>query len=106
MKRDMTYYKYCDIYMLLQRFTGEDLEGLLQRARSMDMEKEFLYAMYSVESLFELSKLLLYEGLYPNYDFTEVIAPAEKRKYGYTQKDVKKRFFSKDRISLLEVREP
>ena len=32
----------------------------------------------------------------------EVIAPTEKKMYRYTEHDVKKRFFTKDRMTLLE----
>ena len=33
-----------------------------------------------------------------------MIAPAERKKYVYTEKDITKRFFSPDRINLLKER--
>lgn len=104
MKRDMTLYKYCDIYGLLMDFKREDFDLLFDRVKNMQMEKEFLYCMDSVESLFGLSCSVPFEGLYlyKNYDLAEVIAPTEKKVYRYVERNVKKRFFTKDRMSLLE----
>ena len=47
---------------------------------------------------------MLFEDLYlyKNYDLSEVIAPTEKKVYRYVERNVKKRFFSKDRMSLLK----
>lgn len=104
MKRDMTLYKYCDIYGLLMDFGREDFDRLFDRVKNAQMEKEFLYCMESVESLFGFSCLVLFEDLYllQHYDLSEVIAPTEKKVYRYVERDVKKRFFTKDRMTLLE----
>lgn len=104
MKRDMTLYKYCDIYGLLTDFQKEDYAKLLDRVKTAQMEQEFLYCMDSIESLFGFSCLASYEDLHlhKSFDLAEVIAPTEKKLYHYTERDVKKRFFVRDRMSLLE----
>ena len=104
MKRDMTLYKYCDIYGLLADFQREDFYQLFDRVKSAQMEKEFLYCMDSIESLFGSSCLVFFEDLYlfKNVDLAEVVAPLEKKLYRYIERDIKKRFFTKNRISLLK----
>jgi hypothetical protein len=104
MKRDMTLYKYCDIYALFCDFTKEEFNQLFKRVQTTQMEKEFLYCLDSIESLFGFSCNMLFEELYlhTDFDLAEVIAPTEKKLYRYIEQDVKKRFFTKDRMSLLE----
>lgn len=105
MKRDMTLYKYCDIYGLLGDLTEEDLLSLKVRARELHMERELLYCVDGVTSLLGFSCPLLSVGLHTGdeIDFAQVISPEEKKTYRYTEKDVRKRFFAKDRTLLLEV---
>ncbi len=104
MKRDMTFYKFCDIYGLMQDFKNEDFCTLFDRIRITRTEKEFLYCMDGLEKFFNFVCLPLFKDfyMYKDFDITEVIAPTEKKLYRYTEKDIKKRFFAKDRMSLLK----
>ena len=105
MKRDMTLYKYCDIYALLFDLGKDTLKALLERSQEMQMENIFRYCMDSVERLFGRSFCDTFEEQQasPAFDLDKVIAPGEKKTYRYVEKDVRKRFFSKNRMALLEV---
>lgn len=103
MQRDMTFYKYCDIYALLQDFNVVDLDALILNATDLSMQKEVLYCFKSIQSFFGLLNSTNYRLLLEeNYKLDEVIAPTEKKVYRYSETDPKKRFFAKDRVALLE----
>lgn len=103
MKRDMTFYKYSDIYMLINEMSDEDQDKLILAARDNGLEKELAYCINSVNGFFELPecKLLEYVTKRQNDDLNYVIAPTEKKLYCYCDNDVVKRFFAKDRMKLL-----
>ncbi len=102
MKRDMTFYKFCDIYGLLQDFSADDLDTLLSKAVEMSVQKEVLYCLSGIKAFFGLSDCENYEKLMKEkIELNDVIAPTEKKMYRYTEKDIKKRFFTKDRATLL-----
>ncbi len=104
MKRDMTFYKYCDIFGQLSELNENDCSVFMLRAEKANMRTEVAYCCRSVEALFNVS-------LHISFDLTEeeahaidcVISPAENKLYRYTEADPKKRFFAKDRMALLEV---
>ena len=62
MKRDMTFYKYSDIYMLISEMSDDEQEKLIIAAKESNLEKELAYCINSINSLFKLSdgKLLRY----------------------------------------------
>ena len=103
MKRDMTFYKYSDIYMLISEMSDEAQEKLLVSANNRGLEKELAYCINSINSFFKMpdSKLAEYVNKRQNDDLNYVIAPTEKKLYRYNENDVVKRFFAKDRMKLL-----
>ena len=58
MKRDMTLYKYCDIYLLLNKFSEEETQMLVKRIQEMKMEK-FVAARRSGRIVFWGLKIII-----------------------------------------------
>ena len=104
MKRDMTFYKYCDIYALLTEFTRDDLGRLYERATELHVEYELGYCLDSIKCLFgdRISEVNVKYGIENDFDYTEIIAPAEKKIYHYTDTNAMNRFFHKNRLALLK----
>ena len=104
MKRDMTFYKYTDIYMLTSEMNDEEQSSLIITAKESGLEKELAYCLNSINSFFDMpaGKLMNYIEERHNDDLNCVIAPTENKLYCYTEKDISKRFFTKDRTKLLE----
>ncbi len=101
MKRDMTFYKYCDIYALLYDMTDEEVEALYERAIENGMESELDYCIKSINDFFETEYKMLTDGT----TLCDVVSPADKKLYRYREENAVKRFFASDRIRLLsEVR--
>ncbi len=103
MKRDMTFYKYADIYMLISEKSDEEQDKLIFAANDNGLEKELAYCINSINVFFEMSDSKLAEHVRKrrNDDLNYVIAPIEKKQYCYSENDVIKRFFAKDRVRLL-----
>lgn len=107
MKRDMTLYKYADIYMLLDNMSEVDVSDLFVRARELELEKICAFAVLQTSELFE-SKSFTAEKTAGNIlqsdpDFLHrVISPVEKKIYIYKTKDITERFFMNDRAADLE----
>lgn len=106
MKRDMTMYKYCDIYTLLEDMTKHQVKSLFCRAEELNMEKICAFAILQTSELFDIKNRLAIdlskEQLKNNSDFLHtVISPREKKLYVYKEKDIFKRFFSDNRTNLL-----
>ena len=105
MKRDMSLYKYCDIYLLLSKMSDVNIDDIFERAADMGMEKMCAYAILQADAFFPMNRyavsmaenILLSE---PSFLHT-VYSPSDKKIYIYTQTDVFKRFFNKDRTKLL-----
>ena len=102
MGRDMTFYKYCDIYMLLDEMWEEDVEKLFARAKELGMEEICGYAIAETAGLFDISDgWALQETrkvLEKDPDLVlRVVSPEDKKIYIYQTKDVNKRFFMGDR---------
>ncbi len=103
-KRDMTFYKYADIYMLISEMDEKGQTNLILAAKEHCLEKELTYCLNSINTFFDIDAktLIGYLSERKNSDLNEVIAPAEKKLYYYTENDVLKRFFAKDRMKLLK----
>lgn len=104
--RDMTAYKYADIYLLLSGTDREQTENLFERARELGTEKICAFAVINTLRLFKLDNYYAVaaakEILKNDPEFIHtVISPKDKKKYIYTEKDIVKRFFAKNRKSLL-----
>lgn len=107
MMRDMTLYKYCDIYMLLNDATNEQIDFKFNRAKELGMEKTCAFAVL------QMSKLFYFDNSYavsvaedilssePEFIHT-IISPKEKKEYVFSEKDISERFFADNRRFLLE----
>jgi len=107
MRRDMTLYKYGDIYMLLNNATKEKIDFLFKRAGELGMEKICAFAV------FQMSKLFKFKNAYatsiaesvldsdPEFVHT-IVSPREKKNYIYAEKDITERFFADYRKALLK----
>ena len=106
MKRDMTLYKYVDIYYLLSKRDMTDAEKLIKRAVALGLQDACYYAFTSVCELFSDKKSgSLRDKIAPFSDcgaILKVISPSDKKLFYYKEANVKKRFFARNRIDLLE----
>ena len=107
MKRDMSLYKYCDIYYLMDRMTSGMADEVAECARKYGMEKECYASLIQTKDLFGESNPI-YDMLLDKLNISDpnfidlVIAPMEGKVYKYTEKNTIKRLFSKDRCKLLK----
>lgn len=107
MKRDMTLYKYGDIYMLLNHLSKEETESLFRRAKMMETENICAFAVLQTAELFifentyaiDMAKKTLH--CVPDFLHT-VISPKDHKRYLFQEKDIEVRFFSDDRRNLLK----
>ena len=103
MKRDMTFYKYCDIYALLYDYSTKDAERLIERAEKCGAKTELLYCLKSIYFFFKIKQPALRKYLRKNpEELDEVIAPSENKRYRYKITNPAVRFFKQDRMALLE----
>lgn len=106
MKRDMTLYKYCDIYMLLLDMSRDEVKRIFARARGFGMEKICAFAILHATALFNMvngyainfAKSLLDDT--PEFIHT-IVSPKDKKLFVYTEKNISKRFFAESRKDLL-----
>lgn len=107
MMRDMTLYKYCDIYMIIEDAPMEYVDFFFKRATEFRMDKICAFAVLQMSELFDIQNTYAVEiaqGILKNEpDFIhKVISPKEKKEYVYTEKDIANRFFSECRKTLLQ----
>lgn len=107
MNRDMTLYKYADIYMLLDEMTEADIAELFARANDFELEKVCAFAILQTLALFDVkhdtAKNISKQILEDDPDFLQrVISPSEKKIYVYKTNDIAERFFMNDRAADLE----
>ncbi len=106
MKRDMTLYKYCDIYLLLESFNSNDIENLFSYAKEYELQDICGSAIIWTSELFklknnyalQLARKSLTDASIPNI----VISPSENKQYIYTVNNAKERFFCDNRKDLLK----
>ncbi len=107
MMRDMTVYKYCDIYMLLNDARKEHIDFLFNRAKELGMEKICAFAVLQISELFNFKNTYAVEvaenilSSAPEFIHT-VISPKEKKEYVFSEKNILERFFADNRKLLLE----
>ena len=107
MARDMTLYKYADIYLLLHSAQVEDIESIFKRAKELGMEKICAFAVIQTSKLFNncneyarnVAESILKDD--PLFIHT-VVAPKEKKEYVFLEKDIQERFFMNNRKLILE----
>ena len=104
MKRDMTFYKFCDIYMLLSGLSDNAAKTIVSFADENQLARELAYAVNAVQEFFGVSNPVFDEFMetMSRDSLTRVVAPAEKKIYQYREPSVVLRFFAKDRMRLLE----
>ncbi len=106
MKRDMTLYKYCDIYLLLSEMQPKELENIFTRAKKLSLEKICAFAVMETAAMFEVDKnieLIAKNVLKEEPEFIHtVISPSESKIFRYEEKDIFERFFAGDRRTLLK----
>lgn len=107
MKRDMSLYKFADIYLLLDDFAGNVAEQLFFRASELGALDicscviKWTCVLFDIEENYLKS---LAEKYLKNDDsiLQTVVAPSEKKTYFYSEFDIKERFFCNERILLLK----
>lgn len=107
MMRDMTLYKYCDIYMLLNDAENEYIDFLFTRAKELRMEKICSFAVLQIAELFCFKNLhaikTAKKALGNDLDFIHrIVSPKEKKEYVFNERDITERFFADDRKMLLK----
>lgn len=106
MKRDMTLYKYVDIYMLLNGMSEEEIDKITETATELKLLKEYIYTVKEVGELFEsINEKTDYILNKVSFDLSymlDVVYPEEKKLFRYTISNAKERFFSNNRCSILK----
>lgn len=107
MRRDMTLYKYYDIYYIINHFNDGEYDALFNRILALNSVIPCYYALWSCNSLFGFASPgfnRLCEKLKPdNCDFLHtVFDPSGKKVLMFTEKDLTKRFWHANRKELLK----
>lgn len=107
MMRDMTLYKYCDIYLLLDDMSVPQIEKIFERAKTLGMEKECAFAIIQTSKLFDVSNRFAEEMagciLMNDPDYIHrVISPRDNKTFIFTEKNIFERFFADSRKELLK----
>lgn len=109
MQRDMTLYKYLDIYMLLYDCSDTEIDRIFNRALELGVSPIAACTIKWTCELFNCSfshALMRAEEVLKEYpDISDTVAaPEEKKIYIYNEKDIRKRFFAPNRYKLLKER--
>ena len=107
MMRDMTLYKYCDIYLLLDDMSVSQIEKIFEQAKTLGMEKECAFAIIQTSKLFDVSNRFAEEMagciLMNDPDYIHrVISPKDNKTFIFTEKNIFERFFADSRKELLK----
>ena len=107
MQRDMTLYKYSDIYLLLSEMTDEQLQSVFHRAKDLEMEKICAYAVLEAMALFDIdrpfAKTISSFVLASDPTFClRVVSPKDKKIFLYQTPDATNRFFMDSRVNDLK----
>lgn len=109
MRRDMTLYKYCDIYMLLSDMSYKQLNNIFERAKALNLEKICAYAILETNELFDIgnstASKIAKSILETDPDFyLRVISPKDRKMFIYQTNSATDRFFMDSRKNdLVEV---
>ena len=107
MKRDMTLYKYYDIYLLMEELSAFENEQLYQRAIELNLAEICSCVVIWIDALFQSKNRDLYDRarcfiMGHEHRLNTIISPVDKRIYEYKESDIRERFFNDDRIGLLK----
>lgn len=102
MGRDMTLYKYMDLYWMLGRMSDWEIKEVFDRAEELEMQTMCAYGILQTAALFEdVPPAAIREaGKVQRGDellLERVFSPAEGCRYRYGTADIEKRFFMEDR---------
>lgn len=107
MHRDMTLYKYADIYLLLSIMDDVLLGTVFERAKQMALEKECAFAVLQTAALFDVNNrnaiktaetILQKDPLFLH----RVFAPQEKKTFLYDDINIENRFYMERREDHLK----
>lgn len=111
MKRDMSLYKYGDLYTLLSEMTDAEIRAVFDRAAALGAGKNCAFAILETLALFDiknnLAAALSKKALEKEADFCRLVFdPAEGKVLRYQTADPRKRFFLSSRIQNLKEIKP
>lgn len=107
MGRDMTFYKFCDIYMTLSDFLPIEIDQLFFRAQELGADAICSCVLLWTDALLQMATPQMQEYAKTNLRgrevlLNQVIDPIGHRNLVYTETDIRRRFFSRNRIKLLK----
>lgn len=106
MRRDMTLYKYCDIYMLLGKMPNYETDRMFMRAETLGLTKECCFAVLQTAALFDVqNKYAVCKAskfLSDREFMNTVFDPKNNKQLVYTNRSIRGRFFSENRKNLLK----
>ena len=107
MHRDMSLYKYADIYTCCSGMSDSDARKLFERAYELGAEKQCAFAVLQTDELFgisskELTALAARALEDDSVALHRVISPADGRVFEYSTHDITKRLFMKNRARDLK----
>lgn len=107
MMRDMSLYKYCDIYMLLNDADENHINSLFDRAKALYVEKICAFAILQTAQLFKFKNSyavkIATKILGDDFDFIhKIISPKDKKEFIFTERNIENRFFADNRKDLLK----
>lgn len=107
MRRDMTLYKYSDIYLLLCSFERWEIEDVFTRSKELGLDEICGCAIIWTLQLFNRHNKFAEEKALQAIDSKKrildaVYDPQDNQKYFYVESDIRSRFFSNNRVMLIE----
>lgn len=107
MHRDMSLYKYSDIYICCKGMSDSDARQLFERAYQLGAEKQCAFAIMQTDELFGAfsEELKAYAARALGDDSNalhRVISPADGKVFEYRTHDITKRLFMKNRVRDLK----
>lgn len=107
MRRDMSLYKYMDIYLLLHEYTADQIQNIFTRASELGVDKVCAYTILEVDDLFDSGNLAATSAaktiLEKDPEFRlRVYDPERKTSLVYQVHSASDRFFAADRTTLLK----
>ncbi len=109
MGRDLSLYKFCDIYLILRELSSEQADTLAEAAASCGLEKESYYSFSYTCRLFDIHTPqtdALLSRLRPEDDafMTEIVYPSHGKWFTYAMDPVDWLFCSDRRSRLQEIK--
>ena len=109
MGRDLSLYKFCDIYMLLSSAGTDRIMAVLSRAKEYGVAESVACVIVWTGLIFRSVPRHIFESamdtLAGSYDILDLVIDPERRiEYEYFERDIVSRLFSPDRSALLYVK--